>query len=107
MIQNSSAFSREADMEDKPRRKLLVSHNYEAVRFSNKKMRECGEVEVIKDFHIEITSNGESTILEYSRGEVFNLVRHLIKKYIHLGYSPSGLSIVSEINEDYFKVISK
>lgn len=107
MIQNSSEFSRQADMEDKPRRKLLVSHNYESVRFSNKKMRECGEVEVTKDFHIEITSNGESTILEYGRGEVFNLVRHIFKKYIHLGYSPSGFSILSEINEDYFKVIAE
>lgn len=106
MIQNASAFSN-ADESNKTKRKLMITKNYEDVKFSRKALPICGEVEVIKDFHIEITSNGETTILEYSRGEVLDLVRKLFKKQVHLGMSPSGFYIISDINEDYFKVIEE
>ena len=108
MLQNSSSFVAymEHDDEIKKERKLLVSRNYEDIKFMDKKFVPCGEVEVIKDFHIEITSNGETSILEYSRGEVFDIVKSLFKKYIHLGFSPRGFYIVSELNNEFFKVIS-
>lgn len=105
MIQNSSMFSVSDESENKSSRRLLISKNYEDIKFSKKALPVCGEVEVIKDFHIEISSNGETTILEYSRGEILDLVRNFFKKQIHLGISPSGFYIVSDINGDFFKVL--
>lgn len=107
MLQNSSSFVAYMDQEEiKNERRLLVSRNYEDIKFMNRQLRPCGEVEIVKDFHIEITSNGETSILEYSRGEVLDVVKSVFRKYIHLGFSPSGFYIVSEPNEDFFKVIS-
>lgn len=107
MIQNSSMFS--ADEQDElvdSSKSLVVSKCYEDIKFVNKPMKPSGhEVEVIKDFHIEIKSNGESHIMDYNAGEVFDVVKLLFKKYIYLGTSPSGLNIVSEINPDYFKLL--
>lgn len=104
MIQNSSAFSNEEELNNS-KRKLMISKNYEDISFSKKSLPACGEVEVIKDFYIEITSNGDSTILEYHRGEVLDLVKKMFKKQVHLGLSPSGFYIISDVNEEFFKVI--
>ena len=54
MIQNFSSFSVEEDVDKKYDKKILFSKNYENVTFSNKPLNPCGEVEVIKEFHIEI-----------------------------------------------------
>lgn len=105
MIQNSSAFSIEDESTKTAKRKLMISKNYEDIRFSKKPLAVCGEVEIIKDFHIEISSGGEITVLEYNRGEVVDLVKSLFKKQVHLGMSPSGFYIVSDINEEFFKVL--
>lgn len=107
MLQNASMFSTTAEDEEvKPSRSLMISKCYEDIKLVNKPMKPSGyEVEVIKDFHIEITSKGTSHILEYSRGEVFDVVKIMFKKYIYLGNSPSGLKIISEIDRDYFKML--
>ena len=103
MIQNSSIFS-QGEETIKPSRKLMISKCYEDIKFSKKPLKATGhEVEVIKEFHIEITSNGETHILEYSRGEVLDIVSKLFSKHVYLGNSPSGFYIICDIDEDYFR----
>ena len=106
MIQNSSIFSQESE-EIRPAKKLMISKCYENIKISKKALKDTGiEVEVIKDFHIEITSNGTTQILEYARGEVLSVVKGLFNKYVHLGMSPSGFYIISEIDEEYFRKLN-
>lgn len=103
MIQNASIFSQSEDIV-KHSKKLMTSKFYEDIKFSKKPLKSTGsEVEVIKEFHIVITSNGEKHILEYSRGEVLDVVSKLFNKYVYLGNSPSGFYIICEIDEDYFR----
>lgn len=102
MIQNVSRFSEEGEKRAEPR-KLMVCPCYQNIMLTDKDMSECGEVEVKKDFYIEITSQGELFTLEYKRGEVLPVVKKLFKKQILLGHSPSGYKIVSDLDDEFFR----
>lgn len=105
MIQNFSSFSVEEDVDKKCNKKILFSKNYENVTFSNKPLKPCGEVEVIKEFHIEIKSGDEYSFLEYKVGDVLDLTKSFFKKKIYLGNSPSGYYILSDIDYNFFRVL--
>lgn len=105
MIQNFSSFSVEEDVDKNYDKKILFSKNYENVTFSNKPLKPCGEVEVIKEFHIEIKSGDEYSFLEYKVGDVLDLTKSFFKKKIYLGNSPSGYYILSDIDYNFFRVL--
>lgn len=106
MIQNSSSFSvEEENIAKKDDKNILFSNSYENVTFSNKALKPCGEVEVIKDFHIEIKSGNDYSFLEYKVGDVLDLTKSFFKKKIYLGNSPSGFYILSDIDYNFFKVL--
>lgn len=102
MIQNASMFSQEVE-EKKKTKELRVSPNYKDIKLVKKVSSPYGEATILKDFHIEITSNGDTTVLEFEKGEIVDVVKVLFTKYVHLGYAPSGSCIVSLIEEDFFK----
>lgn len=104
MIQNSSIFSQEVE-EKKKTKELRITPNYKDIKLVRKISSPYGEAKVLKDFHIEITSSGETTFLEFKRGEIVDIVKVFLTKYVHLGFAPSGSCIVSPIEEDYFEVI--